>query len=133
WRLAHVSAGATPLADGLAIGLQREGLTFGDEASGIDPSAVKGHVITGLNERLDMLSNTPDHANLYLDPDAPMRDLVNVMYTLGRHGVRSYQLAVVRRLHEPVVRFGLSLHPPVFSADPSAPTPEHFQLVVALR
>ena len=133
WRLAQVSTGVTPLADGLAIGLQREGLIFGDEASGIDPSAVWGHIIVALDKRLDTLSTTPNHANLYLDPDAPMRDVINIMYTLGRHGVRSYQLAVDRRLHQPAVRFGLMLRPPLFVADPSGPTPDHFQLIVAVR
>jgi hypothetical protein len=133
WRLAHAQASVTPLFDGLGVGLQRAGLFLGDDllvpaADGrLIASASDNHLIVALHERVELLAPVLEqaaetrgevwdgHANLYIDPDMQVGDLVDTIYTLGRSGFMSYQLAVTTDDHgEDAIRRGVLISPPKF-------------------
>ena len=133
WHLAHAQAGSAPLFDGLGVGLQRAGLFLGDDllvpaADGrLIASAIDEHLILALHERVELLAPAlaqaaetrgevwDGHANLYMDPDMQVGDLVDTMYTLGRSGFMSYQFAVTTDDHgADAIRRGVLVSPPKF-------------------
>jgi hypothetical protein len=154
WRLVDVGA-TPPLFDGLGVALQREGLFVGDDLlvpmleGALLRSAIGNHVIFALDERVEFLAlalqqeaanrgeEWTGHANLYLDPDVRVGDLVDTIYTLGKHGFISYGFAVTPHSHaqigDTLVESGLLVSPPKFVAGQQPAPPEgYFTLVVYL-
>lgn len=147
WRLAFLGAGGSiPLLDGVGLSLQREGLFLDDEllvpsGEGVLPrEAIDRHRIMVLDERMKTLAPALQqsaeaqgeawigHANFYLDPEIPVADVVDLIYTLGINGFADYQLAVAREPGDTVggqpVGFGLPFSPPKFARLPAGTEPE---------
>jgi hypothetical protein len=138
WRLSFAPAGATPLIEGVAVALQRDGLHLGNEhlvgqlpiEGRLDRSAIADHLVVPLAERAEILAPGlieraeardqvwDGHVNLYLDPDALVGDLVDVVYTLGRHGFGHYQIASSPTRADAIgtqwVEYGLEFEPPKY-------------------
>jgi hypothetical protein len=154
WRLSPDGPGSTPLFEGVPLALQRDGLFLGDERlvavtdGWLDRSAIERHVIGPLFEqaqeiaaRLETAAAARDlvwdgHAILYAHPDTPMGDIVDVVYTLGRHGFMSYQFALApsvelsHLVERQVINVGIHLDPPKFVK--GTPSPEGTTMVVFL-
>jgi hypothetical protein len=138
WRIAPNRGGAIALREGAVnLALQREGLFLGDErvlqTNGVelDPSAVERHIIAALDTRMQGVKLGLRHASLYIDPDARMRDLVDVVYTLGRNGVLSYQLVVSEATQ--AAGAGLWFGPPMFTDGVGDSRTNEAQLIVELQ
>lgn len=140
WRVGTATAGVTPIYDGLGVALQRDGLFLGSERmvavsdGQLERSAIVSHLLVPLDEHLKVVlpalktdyGDGFGHANLYVDPDMLVGDLVDVIYTLGRNEFFSYHFAVANG-GDPI-HLGFLVSPPIINKM----VPEGFQLLELL-